>query len=77
MAESAGKSSPHLDEEQQEQAAQHAAPQALVIHEVIRDEGEAELERRSSSVAWSGWRPGCPWVFSFLALAFHAWVVAR
>ncbi len=70
MAESAGKSSPHLDEEQQEQAAQHAAPQALVIHEVIREEGEAELERRSSSVAWSGLAAGLSMGFSFLALAF-------
>jgi formate/nitrite transporter FocA (FNT family) len=70
VAESAGKSSPHLDEDQQQQAAQHAAPQALVIHEVVREEGEAELERRSSAVAWSGLAAGLSMGFSFLGLAF-------
>ncbi len=70
MAETAGKSSPHLDQDQQKQAEQHAAPQALVIHEVVREEGEAELERRSSAVAWSGLAAGLSMGFSFMGLAF-------
>lgn len=70
MADSAGKSSPHLDQDQQQQAAQHASPQALVIHEVVREEGEAELERRSGAVAWSGLAAGLSMGFSFLGLAF-------
>jgi formate/nitrite transporter FocA (FNT family) len=70
VSESAGKSSPHLDQEQQKQAAQHAAPQALVIHEVVREEGEAELDRRSSAVAWSGLAAGLSMGFSFMGLAF-------
>jgi hypothetical protein len=39
----AGADSPHLAREEREQAAQHAAPAALVIHEVVREEGEREL----------------------------------
>jgi formate/nitrite transporter FocA (FNT family) len=70
VADSAGKSSPHLDYDEQQQAAQHAAPQALVIHEVVREEGEAELERRSGAVAWSGLAAGLSMGFSFMGLAF-------
>jgi len=66
---SAGAESPHLEEAQQSQAAAHTAPQALVIHEVIREEGEHELKRRSSAVAWSGLAAGLSMGFSFLCMA--------
>jgi len=61
--------SPHLDEEEQNQAARHAAPRALVIHEIIRDEGEQELERTNMALALSGLAGGLSMGFSFLALA--------
>lgn len=72
--ESAGKSdagadSPHLARDEQKQAAQHAAPQALVIHEIIREEGEAQLKKRAGAVAWSGLAAGLSMGFSFLCLA--------
>ncbi len=67
---SAGASSPHLDEEERNQAAAHAAPGALVIHEVVREEGEAELARSPTAVIYSGFAGGLSLGFSFLTLAF-------
>jgi formate/nitrite transporter FocA (FNT family) len=56
--ETAGADSIHLDEREQTQAADHAAPQALVIHEVVREEGELELRRRNVALLWSGLAAG-------------------
>ena len=53
MAE-AGESSPHLDQKEQRQAAAGAPMGALVIHEIVRDQGEEELERSFGGLAWSG-----------------------
>jgi len=65
----AGANSPHLDEREQTQAAAHAAPQALVIHEVVREEGELELRRRNVALLWSGLAAGLSMGFSLLTLA--------
>jgi formate-nitrite transporter family protein len=61
--------SKHLDPAEKDQAAQHAAPPAVVIHEILRTEGEAELCRRPGAVFWSGLAAGLSMGFSFLALA--------
>jgi formate/nitrite transporter FocA (FNT family) len=66
----AGADSRHLDEREQTQAAAHAAPQALVIHEVVREEGELELRRRNAALLWSGLAAGLSMGFSLLMLAF-------
>lgn len=58
-----------LDEKEQDQAARHASIRALVIHEVLRNEGEEELKRRPVALAWSGLAAGLSMGFSFLALA--------
>jgi len=63
----AGASSPHLDEGEQGQAAAHAALRPLVIHEIVREEGEVELKRTFSALAWSGLAAGLSIGFSFLA----------
>jgi formate/nitrite transporter FocA (FNT family) len=68
MAE-AGARSPHLHTDEKAQAAEHAAPAALVIHEVLREEGEQELKRRPAAVAWSGLAAGLSMGFSFLGMA--------
>ncbi|MEO8037429.1 MAG: formate/nitrite transporter family protein [Betaproteobacteria bacterium] len=65
----AGAESPHLKAAEQVQAAQHSAPPALVIHEVVREDGEQELKKRPSAVAWSGLAAGMSMGFSFLCLA--------
>ncbi len=43
-ASDTGSNSSRLDDGGQQQAA-HASPRALVIHEVVREEGEAVTER--------------------------------
>jgi formate/nitrite transporter FocA (FNT family) len=58
-----------LDAAEQDQAAQHSAPAALVIHEIVRKDGEEELERRAGAIVWSGLAAGLSMGFSFLALA--------
>ena len=65
----AGSVSPHLDQSERTQAAEHSAPRALVIHEVIRAEGEEELKRRAGALVWSGFAAGLSIGFSFLSLA--------
>lgn len=68
MAE-AGEASPHLDQKEQRQAAAGAPMGALVIHEIVRDQGEQELERSFNGLAWSGTAAGLSIGFSFLAQA--------
>jgi formate/nitrite transporter FocA (FNT family) len=65
----AGETSKHLDASQQRQAAAHAAPQAIVIHEVVREEGESELHRSGSALFWSALAAGLSMGFSLLTLA--------
>ena len=65
----AGSNSPHLDDGEQKQAAQHASPRALVIHEVVREEGEAAMERTAGSLLMSALAAGLSMGFSFLAQA--------
>lgn len=59
----------HLDAAEKTQAAEHSAPQAVVIHEILRKDGEAELARRVGAIFWSGLAAGLSMGFSFLAMA--------
>jgi formate/nitrite transporter FocA (FNT family) len=61
--------SKHLDPAEKDQAARHSAPPAVVIHEILRKEGEAELGRCPGAVFCSGLAAGLSMGFSFLALA--------
>lgn len=67
--EQAGSQSPHLDSGEQKQAAGHSTPRALVIHEIIREEGETALRRSGASLGWSGLAGGLSMGFSFLTEA--------
>jgi formate/nitrite transporter FocA (FNT family) len=58
-----------LDKHEKNQAEQHSAIRALVIHEVLRQEGEEELKRPAAALAWSGLAAGMSMGFSFLGLA--------
>jgi formate/nitrite transporter FocA (FNT family) len=69
MEDAAGATSPHLDEHDQKLAAAHTAPHALIIHEVVREEGEEGLQRSAGALAWSGLAAGLSMGFSFLTLA--------
>jgi formate-nitrite transporter family protein len=66
----AGGDSPHLDEEQQEQARKAAPLGPVVIHEVVREQGETELGRAFGGLAWSGLASGLSIGFSFVAQAY-------
>ena len=68
-ARDAGADSPHLDEDEQDQAADHTAPHALVLHEIVRAEGEAALERTIGALIWSSLAAGLSMGFSFLTQA--------
>jgi formate-nitrite transporter family protein len=65
----AGADSPHLDAQERKQAATHSQIRALVIHEVLREEGEFELSRPAGALVWSGLAAGLSMGFSFLTLA--------
>ena len=54
---------------EQQQAAEHSAPPAVVIHEILRKEGQEELQRRPGALFWSGLAAGLSMGFSFLTLA--------
>ena len=61
--------SQHLAPEEQELAARHSTPRPLVIHEIIREEGEFELKRTSIALGLSGLAAGLSMGFSFLTEA--------
>lgn len=61
--------SKHLGREEQKLASRHAAPDALIIHEIIRDQGENELARTNVALALSGLAAGLSMGFSFLTQA--------
>ncbi|MGI4860580.1 MAG: formate/nitrite transporter family protein [Janthinobacterium lividum] len=65
----AGQNSPHLDESEKTQAADHSSPHALILHEIVREEGEAALERDSGALMWSALAAGLSMGFSFIGLA--------
>jgi formate/nitrite transporter FocA (FNT family) len=62
----AGADSPHLDASEREQAADHSTPHPLVVHEVVREEGETAMERTFSGLMWSALAAGMSMGFSFL-----------
>ena len=52
-----------------EEARARTAPEGSVIYEAIRREGQSELERRSSALAWSGLAAGLSMGFSLAGKA--------
>ena len=56
-----------LSESEEAEIERRAAIRAVVVHEAIRKEGEAELHRPSSALAWSGFAAGLSMGFSLVA----------
>jgi formate/nitrite transporter FocA (FNT family) len=56
-------------EQDQDKAEEKTSPTAHVVYEAIRLEGRHELERKVSSLAWSGLAAGMSMGFSFLTQA--------
>jgi len=64
-----GHDSEDLQGHEKKQAAEHEPLRPMVIHEIIRAEGDAELERPAGALIWSGLAAGLSMGFSFLAEA--------
>lgn len=61
---------PDLEEHERRHAGSGPTPpEARVIHEIIREDGERELERSVSALAWSALGAGLSMGFSFLTMA--------
>src|SRR5579872_5676455 len=58
---------PAMTERQEEEAESRTSVTALVVHEAIRKDGDEELQRPMSALAWSGLAAGMSMGFSFLA----------
>lgn len=58
---------PNLQEHEAEEVKARGAPRPLVVYEVIRREGEEELRRTWSALAWSGLAAGLSMGFSIVA----------
>jgi formate/nitrite transporter FocA (FNT family) len=69
MAAATEGKSDHLNESERAEASARRAPRALLIHEIIRDEGEMEVGRRPAALFWSGLAAGLSMGFSFLVMA--------
>ena len=60
---------PELTEKQQQEAEDRTSVSALVVHEAIRYDGEEELDRPVSALAWSGLAAGMSMGFSLVVQA--------
>ncbi len=66
---------PELTEKQREEAEERTSVSIDVVHEAIRRDGEEELDRPVSALAWSGFAAGLSMGFSFVAQAlFRAYL---
>lgn len=54
----------HLTEDEQKEAKERSSVTVHVVHEAVRREGEEELKRTSSALAWSGLAAGLSMGFS-------------
>jgi formate/nitrite transporter FocA (FNT family) len=70
VSEQAGENSPFLDEKEQRQASERAPIGPLVIHEIIREQGEAELERSFTGLSLSAFAAGLSIGFSFVIQSY-------
>jgi formate/nitrite transporter FocA (FNT family) len=67
--------SPPLNERQKQEAEDRTSIKAVVVHEAIRKDGDEELQRPVSALAWSGLAAGLSMGFSFVVEAlFHAYL---
>jgi len=64
-----GIAAPELTERQEQEAQDRTSVSAVVVHEAIRHDGEEELNRSSSALAWSGLAAGLSMGFSLVGEA--------
>jgi formate-nitrite transporter family protein len=69
---------PELTEREKEEAQDRTSVSATVVHETVRYDGEEELHRPVSALAWSGLAAGMSMGFSLVAMAlFRAYLPDR
>jgi formate-nitrite transporter family protein len=66
--EAPAESGQHLEGHEKRQMAEGLRPRAAVVHEIIREEGEEELERSNQALLWSGLAAGLSMGFSLVCL---------
>ncbi len=64
-----GVAAPELTEKQQQEAEDRTSVSAIVVHEAVRQDGEEELNRPISALAWSGLAAGMSMGFSLVGQA--------
>lgn len=69
LAEEEAVAVPDLTEKQREEAESRVSVTASVVHETVRKDGDEELRRPVSALAWSAFAAGLSMGFSFLAQA--------
>lgn len=69
MNDKAGAESPHLDEGEKDKASEHSALDPLVIHEILREEGEDAISRSTFGLIWSSLAAGLSMGFSLVTEA--------
>src|SRR5581483_443097 len=57
---------PPLTEREKEEAEKRTSVTASIVHEAIRKDGDEELHRPASALAWSGLAAGLSMGFSFI-----------
>jgi len=67
MEERKNAGQPELSEQEQEEVEWRSAPRTEVVYEAVREEGEGELRRSSSALAWDGLAAGLSMGFSLVA----------
>lgn len=58
---------PELTAEEEKQVKERSTPRAAVVYEAVREEGEFEMRRTVSALAWSGLAAGLSMGFSLVA----------
>lgn len=67
--EEVGIDAPDLTDKQREEAQERTSVSVNVVHEAVRHDGQEELDRPVSALAWSGLAAGLSMGFSFVAQA--------
>jgi formate/nitrite transporter FocA (FNT family) len=67
VEEQGGEGQPKLSEQERKDAERRSAPRTEVIYEAVREEGEGELRRSPSALAWDGLAAGLTMGFSLVA----------
>lgn len=65
--EKAEKGKPNLSAEEEKDVEKRGTPRAAVVYETVREEGEFELRRTNSALAWSALAAGLSMGFSLVA----------